>query len=409
MMLLAAASTATAEAAEEERRARLEAEAANASKDQFLAIVSHELRTPLHAILGWLNVIERSSDAGPSLQRALGVIRRNAESQSHLIDDLLDLARIEQGKLQIDRKPVDLGMIVGSVCESQGHVATERRVNVDCPVVSGALVLGDPLRLQQVVANLLSNALKFTPAEGQITIRLRRDGDVHVLDVADNGKGIAPEMLGRVFERFSQDDTSSQSRYAGLGLGLALVRHIVELHGGQVSASSEGEGRGATFTVRLPALDAAGAVHAKVEPAAVAQPGSQHANAVMVVDEPADARDAVARWLDDAGYGVLAFGTADAALQWLAAHARPKWPVAVLCDIEMSARDGYAFLDELHDLESRHMAVEPALPVVALTANAGLEEEARALAHGFDGYVPKPARPERVLPLLRDLIRCRVA
>ena len=227
LMLLAAAAVATAEAAEEERRARLEAEAANRSKDRFLAIVSHELRTPLHAILGWLGVVERRGDRGESLQRALAVIRRNAESQNLLIDDLLDLARVEQGKLQIDREPVDLGEIVDVVCESQRQLASDRQVTLEASAPRGSFVLGDSLRLQQVVGNLLGNALKFTPAGGRIAVSLRREGARQVIEVSDDGQGIEPEMLGGLFEPFRQGDTTSRRRHGGLGLGLALVRHIV--------------------------------------------------------------------------------------------------------------------------------------------------------------------------------------
>lgn len=406
MMLLTAAAITTSEAAEEERRARLDAEAANASKDQFLAVVSHELRTPLHAILGWLAVIERGGDVGPNLQRALGVIRRNAEAQSHLIDDLLDLARIEQGKLEIDRKPVDLASIVAAVCESQAQVATDRKVALQHQAVPEAMVRGDPLRLQQVVANLLGNALKFTPAGGRVTVQLRRDGDVHVLDVVDTGKGIAPEMLDRVFERFAQDDTSGKRRYGGLGLGLAVVRHIVELHHGHVSVRSEGEGRGATFTVRLPALDRGTAARAH---GALASAGAAGAEAVMILDDSGNPDTGLARSLQDEGYAVLAFDDADNAFQWLAGYPRERWPLATLCRVDGPGPGAYAFLDDLRALESRRDAVSRAMSVIALAAEPSLEEEARALAHGFDAYVPIDRQRELVLPLLHDAARCRIA
>lgn len=406
MMMLAAAAIATSEAAEDERRARLDAEAANASKDQFLAIVSHELRTPLQAILGWLAVIERDGDVAPNLQRALGVIRRNAESQSHLIDDLLDLARIEQGKLEIDRKPVDLGSIVAAVCESQAQVATERKVALHCQAVPQAMVRGDQLRLQQVVANLLGNALKFTPAGGRVTVQLRREGDVHVLDVVDTGKGIAPEMLGRVFEHFSQDDMSGKRRYGGLGLGLAVVRHIVELHRGQVSASSEGEGRGATFTVRLPVLDrdAASCGHR-----ADATPGTAGAEAVMLLDDSGTAGTDLARSLQDDGYAVLAFDDADTAFQWLAGYPPAPWPLAALCRVDAPGSAAWAFLDELRALECRPDTKRTAMPVIALAAEPSMEEEARALAHGFDAYVPMDRQHELLPALLRDAASRRTA
>lgn len=401
LMLLAAAAVATAEAAEEERRARLEAEAANRSKDRFLAIVSHELRTPLHAILGWLGVVERRGDRGESLQRALAVIRRNAESQNMLIDDLLDLARVEQGKLQIDREPVDLADVVDVVCESQRHVATDRQVALETSAPRGSLVLGDSLRLQQVVGNLVGNALKFTPAGGRVCLALRREGEEQVLEVADTGQGIEPGALARLFEPFRQGDTSSRRRHGGLGLGLALVRHIVELHGGRVAARSEGEGRGATFTVWLPRLDSGIARQSAMRPMP-ALDLSPRMRAVMIVDDHADAREAVAGLLQDEGCAVFEFEGVDPALAWLAARPRDEWPAIVLCDIEMPGRDGYEFLDGLRALEAKRGVADLSLPVVALTAHAGAEDRSRISSRGFADLVPKPARLERLLRLIGE-------
>ncbi len=261
LTLLAAAAIRNAQLAEEERRARLQAEAASVTKDEFLAIVSHELRTPLHAILGWLGVIERRrgdvGEGGDKLAQALAVIRRNAEAQSMLIDDLLDLARIEQGKLQFDREPVELAQVVAAAVESHRLLALERGVDLQSSLEASGLVLGDNLRLQQATSNLLGNALKFTPAGGRVSVRLRRERGEFVLEVSDTGQGIAQEMLEHIFDRFRQADTSSKRRQGGLGLGLALVRHIVEMHGGSVRAFSEGEGRGSTFVATLPAMTAA--------------------------------------------------------------------------------------------------------------------------------------------------------
>jgi len=401
LMLLAAAAVATAEAAEEERRARLEAEAANRSKDRFLAIVSHELRTPLHAILGWLGVVERRGDRGENLQRALAVIRRNAESQNTLIDDLLDLARVEQGKLQIDREPVDLAEVVDAVCESQRHVATERQVALEASATRGSFVLGDSLRLQQVVGNLLGNALKFTPAGGRIAVSLRREGARQVIEVSDDGQGIEPEMLGGLFEPFRQGDTTSRRRHGGLGLGLALVRHIVELHGGQVSAQSEGEGRGASFTVSLPRFDGGVPRPSSLFPPA-AFDGPAPKRKLMIVDDHADAREAVAGLLQDEGFAVIEFDNVDAALAWLAARPKAEWPAIVLCDIEMPGRDGYEFLDDLRALEAQRGDAGEPLPVVAITAHAGAADRSRISSRGFVDLVPKPVRLERLLRLIGE-------
>lgn len=401
LMLLAAAAVATAEAAEEERRARLEAEAASRSKDRFLAIVSHELRTPLHAILGWLGVVERRGDRGESLQRALAVIRRNAESQNLLIDDLLDLARVEQGKLQIDREPVDLGEIVDVVCESQRQLASDRQVTLEASAPRGSFVLGDSLRLQQVVGNLLGNALKFTPAGGRIAVSLRREGARQVIEVSDDGQGIEPEMLGGLFEPFRQGDTTSRRRHGGLGLGLALVRHIVELHGGQVSAQSEGEGRGASFTVSLPRFDGGVPRPSSLFPLA-AFDGPAPERKLMIVDDHADASEAVAGLLQDEGFAVIEFDNVDAALAWLAARPKAEWPAIVLCDIEMPGRDGYEFLDDLRALEAQRGDAGEPLPVVAITAHAGAADRSRISSRGFVDLVPKPVRLERLLRLIGE-------
>lgn len=402
LVLLVTAAMATADAVERERAARMDAESANASKDEFLAIVSHELRTPLHAILGWLQVLERAgSDAG-HVQRAAQVIRRNAEAQSTLIDDLLDLARIEQGKLALEMDRVRLDHVVRDAVESQRETAAASGVSLELHADVHAEVLGDPVRLQQAVSNVLVNSLKFSKSGGRVSVHLQRDEEARLaLTIEDDGDGIEPEVLPYVFDRFRQGPAGGRDRQGGLGLGLALVKHIIEAHGGEVSARSEGKGKGASFTLRLPAFPG----QANRSPAWLGFFGAVARNrraSVLLIESDAAVREHIAKRLRDEETAVVAFDDAREALEWLEACERDEWPSAILCSLEHESFDGYAFHDALRSLEARR-AQRPT-PVAALARQAAGPDRADALEHGFVAYLAKPVSFEHLDRVLDRLL-----
>lgn len=403
LVLLVTAAMATAEAVDSERRARVEAESANRSKDEFLAIVSHELRTPLHAILGWLQVLERKPASAEHLQRAIEVIRRNAEAQSTLIDDLLDLARIEQGKLALEMSRVRFEAMVREIAESQRQTATANGLSIDVRIEARGDVHGDPVRLQQAVSNLVVNAVKFSSPGGHVGLRLYRDEGSLVLDVEDDGEGIDPQLLPKLFERFRQADASSRRRQGGLGLGLALVKHIIEAHGGTVCAASAGKGRGAVFSIRLPILESVEDVAEALQPLPGVR-GPVPRESVLVIDDNVDARDAISNWLHEESFDVVARDSVKEAIAWLESRAAQDWPGVVLCDIEMPENDGYDFLEALRGLEAR-LGRQVATPVVALTAYAAGDDRARALDFGFVAHLAKPFSPEHLERVLLRVLR----
>ncbi len=380
-----------------EQRARADAETANRSKDEFLAILSHELRTPLQSMVGWVRLLRRGSLDGAAAARALETIDRNAQAQARIIGDLLDISRIIAGKLRIDLRPLNLVAVINTAVESARPEATAKSIRLETSVDGApAEVQGDPERLQQVLANLLSNALKFTPAGGSVEIRLERDHDRARIAVRDTGPGIPADLLPYVFDRFRQADSTETRAHGGLGLGLAIVRHLVELHRGTVRAESGGDAQGATLIVELPL--SAGARAAERRWASPAEPtadddASLAGLRVVVVDDDADTRAMLTTALRDHGADVCAVASAADAMVALA-----ETPAQVLVsDISMPGEDGYSLIRTLR-------ARGEALPALALTALARAEDGERALAAGFQRCLAKPVDPAELAAIVRELV-----
>jgi len=370
----------------EARDASLRAERANRSKDDFLATVSHELRTPLNAISGWVTLLRSANLSPERVSDALETIDRNVRAQTRLIDDLLDVSRIISGKLSLTMEPTDLAKVVRAAVDSLRPQAENKRIALQVDVAAPvAATLGDASRLQQVVWNLLANALKFTPAGGKIDVRLAATETELELMVADDGQGIAPEALPQIFDRFNQAESSFTRSHGGLGLGLAIVRHIVALHGGRVGAESLGPGQGATFRVTVPRT------HGPSAPSSTRYesrppPASQNALKglrVLLVDDEADGRDATAMLLSGEGAVVETADSAGAALEAL----DRSLPDILLSDIGMPEEDGLSLLRKIRARASGHGGAVPAL---ALTAYARSEDRVQSLLAGFDGYLTKP-------------------
>jgi PAS domain S-box-containing protein len=387
-----------------EQRLRAEAERANRAKDEFLAIVSHELRSPLNALRGWSHLLTSTQPFEPALvERAAKAIKRNVDHQTRLIDDLLDTSRIVSGKLNIERRVVNLVEIVLGAMDAARPGAAAKEIELRfTPVDAGITVTGDPGRLQQLVSNLLSNAVKFTPERGTIELQLLKNGERVQLIVRDNGIGIAPEFLPHVFDRFTQADTTASRRAGGLGIGLALVRHIALLHGGQVRADSAGAGRGATFTVELPAVAQPQPVAAgRVERRSLA--GALNGIRVWMVDDDTDAHEVVALTLEQTGASVEAFGSCKALVAALEAAFRSgqprRVPQVLLVDLAMPGEDGFETLRRVRSLEAV-CGIEPALPAIALTAFTQVERE-RLKAAGFRDRVDKPVDAEKLVAAIR--------
>jgi signal transduction histidine kinase len=383
-------------------RAMQEAEEANRMKDEFLATLSHELRTPLNAMLGWAQVLRMGKLDTAASARALETIERNARAQAQLIADLLDVSRIITGKLRLDFQPVELRRILDAALDSVRPAAEAKGIRLGVslgPLASP--VLGDADRLQQVVWNLLSNAIKFTPGDGAVEVRLRQNGGSAEVRVSDTGAGIRPDFLPYVFDRFRQAESTITRSHGGLGLGLSIVRHLVELHGGTVEVQSAGEGKGAAFSVLLPVRSALVEAPALVEAKeAQASPWGRtellRGLCVLVVEDEEDTRELLITALEQCGAQVIAVSSVADALEQL--DERP--PDVLVSDLAMPGEDGYALI--------RKVRARPAerggrVPAAALTAYARAEDRVRSLAAGFQMHVPKPIDPADLVSMVAAL------
>ncbi|STR27382.1 Alkaline phosphatase synthesis sensor protein phoR [Janthinobacterium lividum] len=384
-----------------EREARADAERTNQLKDDFLTTLSHELRTPLSAILGWAQVLRRGTRDQADLHRGLQSIERNARAQAQLIEDLLDMSRITSDKVLLDLQTIVPASIIASAIETLRPAADAKHIAIHSNIASDAgTITGDPSRIQQVIWNLLSNALKFTPQGGRVEIGVRREASRLAITVADNGVGIKKDFLPHVFDRFRQADASTTRRHGGLGLGLAIVKHLVEQHGGTVTVSSAGDMQGASFTVRLPLGTRAAPARPKGGELSARQ--DLRGVTVLLVDDEADARELTARILRDSHADVHGAGSVAQALQLL----EQVHPHVLVSDIGMPDADGFDLLAQIR----AHASPDAAnLPALALTAFAQPQDRQRALASGFQAWVSKPLDPAELLAAVAQLAASRVS
>jgi signal transduction histidine kinase/CheY-like chemotaxis protein len=392
----------------QEQLARTEAEHANRMKDEFLATVSHELRTPLTAIMGWSHMMRKGKLDEATMARAIETIERNAKSQAQLVEDILDVSRMIMGKLRLSIAPVDLSAVINAAIDSIQLAADSREIKLEVtldPSVRHAL--GDASRLQQVVWNLLSNAIKFTPTGGQVSVRLERVDNQIKLCISDTGCGIQAEFLPFVFERFRQADGTPTRTHGGLGLGLAIVRHLVELHGGTVQADSAGIDQGATFTITLPLASAAEKPtgrKSRKAPLRLVEERQEYADSlpqlagvkILVVDDDHDTLQVISVMLEERKADVQlapSVGEALELLQWYQ-------PDVVVSDLGMPVQDGYALIEKLRAIDARENKRTPA---IALTSYVRVADRTRALAAGFNLFVPKPVEPAELITAVAHL------
>ena len=377
---------------ESEREARSDAERASRLKDDFLTTLSHELRTPLNAIVGWSRIIEKNPADQETVSEGIRIIARNAKVQADLISDLLDMSGIMSGKIRLQIDTVELSAVVGAAIDSVRHAAEAKQIRIQ-PAISTIAepVRGDSSRLQQVVWNLLTNAVKFTPKGGRIQVVGTKKDSHAQIEVIDTGKGIKADFLPFVFERFRQADASTTRQHGGLGIGLAIVKQLVELHGGWVRAESAGEGKGSTFTVGLPlsiAYDREDKLPASNSGASTPIPCEFDLEGIQVlaIDDEPDARELFKRILEECKAQVLVAASGHEALELLRTHS----PDILFCDIGMPGMDGYEFIKKVRESGDH-------TPAVAVTAFARSEDRTRALMAGFQGHVAKPVEPTELI------------
>ena len=393
-------------AAQNERLYR-HAEESSRLKEEFLATISHELRTPLSAILGWTRMLRMGQLSPENSAKALDTIERNARAQAQLVDDLLDVSRIITGKLRMDVRPSDPNSFIDAAVEAVKPAAEAKNVRIQKIVDTGAIAIpGDPVRLQQVVWNLLSNAIKFTPRGGHVQIYSQRVNSHLEIIVSDSGQGISPDFLPHVFDRFRQADQKTSRQHGGMGLGLAIVRHLVEMHGGTVRAASEGEGKGATFTVMLPItpvyqVDSSGSrVHPGAKDLLPANDITDRLDGlrILVIDDEPDTRELLKQGLEYCGAEVRVAGSAAEALDEL----KMSLPDILISDIGMPGSDGYDLIREVRKLP---VATGGKIAAIALTAYTRTEDRLQALRAGYDMHVPKPVELAELVAVAASVSR----
>ncbi|MHC5672167.1 hybrid sensor histidine kinase/response regulator [Nostoc sp.] len=385
-----------------EQLARAEAEAANRIKDEFLAVLSHELRSPLNPILGWAKLLQSRKFDEKALKKALETIERNAKLQAQLIEDLLDVSRILQGKLNLNMIPVNLASTIEATMETVRLAAEAKTIQIEMMLDrSVGKVLGDSARLQQVLWNLLLNAVKFTPTGGQVNVRLECIDAQAQITVSDTGKGIDPDFLPHIFDYFRQGDSTTTRKFGGLGLGLAIARHLVEMHGGTVGAESLGDDKGAMFTVSLPLIKDAPTINDDTNAdssTAVFAASPLTGLQILIVDDNADTRDFFTFVLEQFGAIVTAVASGNEALQALTQSK----PDILLSDIGMPEMNGYMLIEQVRTLEAQGGGKQ--IPAIALTAYAGEIDQQQALKAGFQQHIVKPVAPEELLMAISNLV-----